>query len=110
MLVRLLEIPKSAEEWSAWSWSHRTSHVRIISAIKQKNKVDLTEYPVDPINFDRIGDMLAANQAMHLAFSGILKLQSVDLESVDFRNESQKAAWVYLHYKSHYDAENALGV
>lgn len=110
MLVRLLELPQSKAEWDAWSFAHRTSHQLIISAVKQQKQIDLTEYPVDPISFEYVGDMLAANQQMHIAFSAALGLQSVDLGSVDFRDDSQLKAWLHIHYKSHQDAETALGV
>lgn len=103
-------MPNSEAEWNAWSFAHRTSHQLIISAVKQQKQVDLQEYPVDPINFDRVTDMLASNQQMHIAFSGALGLQSVDLGSVDFKDDAQVRAWIFLHYSSHRDAEIALGV
>lgn len=108
MLARLLEVPHSETEWNAWSWSHRTSHQRIIQGINSKKGASLQEYPVDPMNFHFIENFLIANEAMHQAMNEVLGLQDVDLESVDLKDDKQLRAWIYLHWQAHQAAEQAV--
>lgn len=98
-------MPHTEAEWNAWSWSHRTSHQRIIQQINAKKGASLQEYPVDPINFQFVQNFLISNQELHSAMNSVLGLQSTDLESVDFKNPEQLKAWIYLHFLEHQSAE-----
>lgn len=110
MLVTLIEIPKTPDEWSRWAWAHRTSHDKIRQAVLQQKSINLTDYVIDPIPPNNTDDWLANNAALHTDMNEALGLQSVDLESVEMKDPGQLAAWVWSHYLEHQSAEKALGV
>lgn len=110
MLVALLQIPKSDEDWRRFSYDNRDSHNRIRQAIQAKGGPNLTEYLMDPINPQDFGSFLEANAQSHIEMCAATGVQSADLESVDLRDEAQRAAWVYTHQFEHYMAETALGL
>lgn len=70
----------------------------------------LTEYQLDPINFNDFTTWLENNEQSHDDFNAFLKLQSSDLEEVDPKNESQMQAWINLHFREHQSAESALNI
>lgn len=110
MLVSLLNVPRNDQEWQSWSFSHRNSHTKIRQAILQQKGINLTDYQLDPINFDAINFFLQNNQQMHQDMSAALGSQGSDLEEVDFDDEQQKASWIYYHYLEHQTAEEALKI
>jgi hypothetical protein len=110
MLAVLLEDPRNPGDWNRWSFDHRDSHDRIRQAIMRVDGVQLTDYPVDPIDGDHIADFLQYNSQLHADMNGVLGLQSVDLLSVNFQDNNQREAWINLHYQEHFDAEQALGL
>lgn len=110
MLASLLNVPKSQEDWDRWSWAHKTSHERIRQAIQQQKGNNLTEYQLDPINFNAVRDFLIHNQQTHNEMNGVLGLQGSDLEGVKIEDPNQLRAWVWNHYLEHQSAELALGV
>ena len=112
MLPALLNIPRSEGDWRIWSFNHRDQHDLIRQAILVKYNINLNAYPLDPIpeSEDGLLQWLAWNQQSHDDFTGVLNLQSSDLESVDFKNASQTEAWIFLHYEEHFSAAAALGI
>lgn len=73
-------------------------------------QINLTDYPIYPIDPNRISDFLNFNQSLHTDMNGILGLQSSDLQDVDFKSENKKTAWFYSHYLEHQSAELRLGI
>lgn len=110
MLARLLNIPRSPDEWSVWSFNHRDSHQRIRAAIQEKYGATLPDYQLDPIFPQDLQGWLQRNAQSHIDFDGVLELQSSDLLEVDFQNDGESQAWHNLHYQEHYNAELALGI
>lgn len=109
MLVDLLSPPKTPEEWEHYDIAHRKSHEALIAAA-QANGVSLIEYVLSPItNIDLVG-FLQRNQQSHLQLDALAGVQSIDLQDVDFSNESQVQEWVFLHWQDHFNLEQFFGV
>lgn len=110
MRAALYENPRTPEEWLRWSFHHRQSHDIIRAGINARGGRLLDDFPIDPINGPHLSDFLQYNAQMHSDMNGALRLQGVDLLSVDFKNDSQKLAWIEIHAREHESAELALGV
>ena len=105
----LYNVPLTEKDWNIWSLSHAESHRRIISAASRKGK-GLTQYQLDPINFSDVVNFLNRNQQAHIDMNIVAGTKSPDLQSVDFQQQNQLAAWIALHARNHRDVEYALGV
>ena len=110
MLANLLAVPKTPEEWAVFSYSHRDQHTQIRQAIQAQGGGNLTEYVMDPIASDEFQTFLEANQNSHNDMNGVLHLQGNDLSQLDPRDQNQLEAWIYLHFREHQAAANALHV
>ena len=110
MLPLLLNMPRSVEDWARWSLHHRISHDVIRTAINTQFGLTLQPYPVDPIYLPDPRSFLQWNQSAHTDMNGALKTPGSDLEDVDFREERQTQAWIWLHFLEHQVIENRLGV
>jgi len=110
MLPALENLPETPDGWNRFSWDHRNSHDRIRAAIKTKYGVDLSDYQVDPIDSNLLGNFLQNNSQLHGDMNGVLGLQSGDLQDIDFSNKQQFEAWVRLHYQEHQQAELKLEI
>lgn len=110
MLVALLNVPSNEQEWGIWSWHHRLSHSALLSAALQQKSIVLTDYVLDPINFDHVPDFLERNQQMHEDLGSLLGNQFNDLTDVDFRNTRQLQSWIWIHYLDHQTFEQQLGI
>jgi len=102
----LYEAPRTPEEWLRWSFHHRNSHDNIRAAIGS----NLPDYPIDPIRGAQIEDFLQYNAQLHSEMNSALRLQSVDLLSVDFNDDVQRLTWIQIHAREHESAELALGI
>lgn len=110
MLALLLESPRTPEGWIRWSFHHRQSHAAIRDAIQKQKNISLIDYQLDPITQEDLQDWLQRNSQSHSDMLGALGLQSEDLLDVDFRDQQQAQAWIYLHYFDHYTAETTLEI
>jgi hypothetical protein len=110
MLALLLVAPRSPQDWSRWSFHHRQSHDAIRNAIREKLSINLPEYVLEPISDYAPRNFLENNQSAHTDMNGALNRPASDLEEVDFTNESQLRAWIYLHWQEHNVAENTLHI
>lgn len=109
MLVVLQEIPRTLEQWERWSYHHRTSHEAILQALHARG-VALTEYLLDPINWNQPDIFLQNNSQAHIDMTAAVGQQSVDLQDVNLRDEKQHEAWTNLHFLEHQSVELALGL
>lgn len=75
-----------------------------------QKSTNLSEYILDPINFQRADQFLQNNQQSHNEANSVLGLQGSDLQTVDFGNERQLAAWIAQHYQEHFDLRNVLHI
>jgi hypothetical protein len=64
-----------------------------------KPVVNLTEYQLYPINFNRFHDFLENNSQAHDDFNSVLGLQSSDIEELDPKDRNKLQAWIYLNFK-----------
>ena len=110
MQANLWNTPRSKQGWDIWGFSHRASHDLIRQAILAKGGPNLTDYPIYPIDLDRIAEFLQANAQLHIDFNNTLGTQGVDLQDVDPKNEAQLRAWIQLHVQEHINAEQRLGI
>ena len=110
MLALLLVPPRSPQDWSHWSFHHRASHDAIRKAIRDQLSVTLPEYVIDPIPNAAPRNFLENNQSAHTDMNDALNRPASDLENVDFTDEGQLRAWIYLHWQEHNVAENALHI
>jgi hypothetical protein len=110
MLVQLLNVPVSDEDWNVWSYHHRLSHDAIRDAIRTKKGLPLTDYIIDPIDRGHLQDWLMRNQQLHLEMDAAVGSESVDLTDVDPNNKNQMTAWIYDHYLEHQTAEVSLQI
>lgn len=110
MLPILYNVPINASDWNIWSLSHAASHRKIIQAISAQKNINLTQYQLDPINFDAFDVFLNNNQQAHNDMLGVLGISASDIVTVDMSNDNQKRAWVFLHAKEHQNAEMALKI
>src|SRR5665213_2751313 len=97
-----MNVTKSNQDWSIWSFAHRLSHQAIRQAIMAQKGINLPEYLLDPIDFSAIGGFLQRNQQSHVEMDGALGFQSEDLQTVDLKDEEQKIAWIDSHYQEHF--------
>jgi len=105
----LLTVPKTAQEWSLWSFHHKLSHDAIRQALTVQGKLTF-DFVIDPIDFNDITGFLQRNSELHIEETGAIGLQSHDLQDVDFKDENQLVSWIAVHHREHFDLELALGI
>lgn len=110
MIVTLLEDPKTLEQRAIWSFAHRDHHQQIRQAIQAKGGAVLQDYQLDPISEQDFQGWLQRNSQTHGDMNGALGLQGVDLLDVDFQDDKERQAWVFLHYQEHFNAAAKLGI
>jgi len=109
-LVDLLRTPEDAHALMDWSFAHRIEHERIRDAIQAQASINLPSAVIEPINIDDMQNWLTRHQALHADFTGVLNIQSSDLETVKFDDLKQRRAWIELHYFEHFLANSVLGI
>lgn len=110
MLVTLLNVPRSEEDWQIWSFAHAQSHQAINQTIKDKGGPALADYQLDPIPADDVKGWLERNQQAHDEMNGAVGAQSSDLLDVELEDERQRVAWIWLHFLEHQTMEQKLGI
>lgn len=63
-----------------------------------KPVVNLVEYQLYPINFNRFQDFLEANSQSHDDFNSVLGLQSSDIEELDPKDQNKLQEWIWQNY------------
>ena len=112
MLPTLLVPPTDAASWSVWAFANRDQIQNINAAILAQLGVNLTEYILYPMPLppDDTSTWLYQNQLAHQQFTGILGIQSQDIEEVDFNNSSEVQSWINAVYLELFDASQKLGI
>jgi hypothetical protein len=103
----LLNVPTTPREWTRWSFSHAQVHIAIRQALAALG-APTGDYILDPINPGAIEEWLSRVQQTHTEMNGPLGLQSSDLTGVDFNDEAQTVAWIYLNWQEDNAALQAL--
>lgn len=109
MLIDLLSPPQNAQDWERYDLAHRKSHEAIIAAAQAKG-VALIEYVLSPITDADLTGFLQRNQQMHLQADALAGVQSIDLQDVNFSDQSQVVEWAYLHWQDHFNLEQFFGI
>lgn len=89
---------------------HRISHDVIRQAIADQRGINLPYYQLDPIPMFAFSQWAEWNQQSHIDMNNVLNAPSVDLETLDPRDENVLRAWIYLHWQEHQTAERTLGI
>ena len=110
MLAMILNVPRSPEDWERWAFHHRQSHDAIRRAILAKANIDLPDYVLYPIADFAPKNFLENNTSAHTDMNTVINRPGSDLEDVDFSDQRQLQAWIYLHWQEHNVAENVLGI
>jgi hypothetical protein len=110
MLVALLNVPRSDDDWNRWAFAHKESHLAISQAILSAGGKVSAEYQLDPIPPNDLQGWLTRNQQAHNDMNQTLGLQSADIETTDLTDRRQLEAWIYLHFLEHQTAEQALKI
>ncbi len=107
-LVSLLNIPSDPASWSIWGFAHRDQHTLARIAIQSIYQVNLTEYPLDPIDLTDINNFLTWNEQAHDDINAVLGTQSSNLNQTDLSDPAQLQAWIYLHFLEHQNWSSVL--
>ena len=112
-LFDLLSSPKSPEDWEQYSFSTRNQVDLIRSAILKQYNINLTQYqlyPLDLSNEENRQYWLQQNSQSHDDFNAVLGQQSSDIDDVDFKNEKELEAWIFLVYQELFTACSILKI
>jgi hypothetical protein len=110
MLAIVLTPPRDELSWARWSFNNYDAVNQIGQAIRAQYGVSLPDYALDPIDLNDFDTFLNNNQQAHTGFTGVLGQQSSDLLHVDFSDENQKEAWIYLNWMELFAACSKLGI
>ena len=103
-------VPTNPTLFQEWSFSHMVHHRDIIRRIREVYGNILPEYIIDPVNLNDAESTLYNHQTMHNNQNAVLGIDGNDLLEVDFRDVEQLAAWVFLNYSEHQQANQILGI
>lgn len=109
-LAGLFNVPNTPEQNEVWSFVHMAHHRDIILAIFIQNGIALPEYILDPINPNDFEAWSYQHQAMHNQMDTILGIDGFDLTDVDWKDDGQRAGFVYLNSQEHYQASDILEI
>ena len=110
MLISLRTVPKTDADWLQWTFAHAQHHLAIILAARAQLGIEFQQYVLDPVPEAALQNFLINNQFSHNDMNGPIGATSMDLSTVDFNNENERAAWIEFHYAEHFVAGQAYGV
>lgn len=107
----ILSIPEKSmrglEEWLFW---HANDHVEILRGIQATTSVKLPEYVLDPANSQDLEGWALQHQQAHNDMNSQLGLQGSDLTAVDFKQEIELKAWLFINFMEHVAARQTIGI
>jgi hypothetical protein len=106
----LLNVPKSPQGWSYFSFNNRDDHDAIAAAILQQKGVMLNSYQLDPMNPEDIEGWLQRHSQTHNEMNAAMGTQGQDLQDVNLRDERQLVSWIYTHWQEHNVIHLDLGI
>jgi hypothetical protein len=107
-LAVLFELPDDAAKLQAWSFSHAAQHRDIIRVTFERRHKILTEYPLDPLDPNDMGQWLYQHQIMHQQQNTALGLETSDLMGVDWLDRESLLVWLQQHGNEHQQAATIL--
>lgn len=84
--------------------------MRIRQAILAQFQINLTDYPLDPIQRFDLAGFLARNQQSHYEACAATGVQGYDLSGANLDDPAALTAWVLIHARAHRDLEERLGI
>jgi hypothetical protein len=102
--------PDDENSWQAWSFNHAAIHYGIIGAIAEQKLQTLTEYMLDPLDQDNLGNWLYQHQVMHNQTNAVLGTSGYDLLGLDWTDAEQFEQWLQLNGDEHQRWGGILGV
>lgn len=111
-LATLLTPPNVSDTgWlNEFAFANMDEHRKIAMATQAKNNIQLTVYPLDPIEPYGFNAWLGLHQQAHNDMANALGIDNFDISDVDFRNQDQMQAWLWLHFSMHQEAAQKLGL
>src|SRR5215475_6085630 len=104
----IVAINPGDDELNQWAFNHWQDHLEILQAIRKQRGVNLESLAIWPINWNDPKNFLEAHQVMHNDMNGVLRLVGDDLSVVNFVNDDQRNAWIYLNGQEHRAARGVL--
>lgn len=109
-LALLSTDPVTPTLFTEWSFSHMAHHQDIARRIYELYGRALPLFVIDPVDPRDPEAMLQNHQTMHNNQNAVLGIDGNDLLSVDFGDREQRAAWIFLNFSEHQQANQILGV
>lgn len=102
--------PAPAEDgWEQWLLNNYVQHRAINDATAAQFGITVNQYQIYPVLPENLNDFLQQHQRWHNDMNASLGIPGNDLSSVDFQDEKQMDAWMFLHYQEHLAAVTTLG-
>jgi len=109
-IIDLQRSPKTDQEFQVWAWAHRVEHTRIRNRIQALGGPNLQDLQLEPINTNDMTGWLERHQQAHEDMTLATNVQSVDLQTVDFKKPDEVNAWIEIHYREHFDVNSVLRI
>ena len=106
----ILNIPPGDGGMNQWLFQHAQDHLAIVQGVLQRFNTVLPVYVLDPVMPQDMEGWLLRHQEAHNDMSGVLGLQGIDLQTVDFTNPGQLQAWLFLNWDAHNSAARLLSL
>lgn len=109
-LASLYNLPNTPTSRATWSFANADLHTRINQRLKHVANLDLTYRILDPMPEGDAKSWLQLHQQTHIEQNAALGIIGNDLSDVDFKNENQLRAWLWLHFQEMSQAVQKLGI
>ena len=109
-VAQIFNIPGDDDQFAMWTRVHMIWHRSTLVEIQRLTAIILPEYLLDPINPNDIDVFLNNHQQMHNDLDAILDISTVDLQNVDWEDETQRVGWFQAHAQLTQQEANKLGI
>lgn len=109
-IANLANIPGDEPSLLNWTFAHMDHHRQISAAIQRNTGQILPIFPIDPITPTNMGVFLYQHAQMHQQQNAVLGINGLNLLDVDWRDEAQRATWIFQNFTEHLRASNLLGI
>jgi hypothetical protein len=109
-IAGLYNVPGNQAELSQWSFAHAAHHVDVNRVIFQSFGVVLPSYVLDPFDPENMEAWLYQHQQLHQVTDTILGISGFDLTDVDWKDQNQRAGWIYLNSSEHFQYASILEI
>ncbi len=108
-LANIVYPPPTSQGWNEWLFYHQQDHLQIVQQIQRVKNIILPSYVIDPMDDRDFQGWAERHQNFHNDMNGILGLNGVDLQQVDFSDKQARQEWMWLNFSEHRGVHNALG-